>query len=153
MTSLKDKDVTLAFFTRTSEDEDIWECRCGSRLKQTKKAGYGNLAKHVKFCVSHEGWEDDVHNKYLEAMRNNVPAGDLEKMGFVADKKGLNAFRWLEWIVMKNLPFSFVEDELTKNSVLKDISYKTFMKYLQLTTKEVELCIEKSLADKGRGPL
>jgi hypothetical protein len=56
---------------------------------------------------------------------------------------------WIDWIVMDNLPFSFVEKKRTrKNSSLRPISLNTFMKYLRLLTTAVEKVIAEALLEK-----
>jgi hypothetical protein len=55
------------------------------------------------------------------------------------NKKGTKVFKWLEWIVMSNLPFTFVEDPLTKkNTNLESITDETVKEYLVLVTESVE---------------
>jgi hypothetical protein len=58
-------------------------------------------------------------------------------------------FKWLEWIVMSNLPFQFVEDPLTrKNTKLESITDETVKKYLVLVTESVEKRIADDLPEK-----
>ena len=55
----------------------------------------------------------------------------------------------LEWVIMADLPFTFVENDLTRKfSKLGVLSRSTFMKYLQGVTKEVEMIIKKQLPSK-----
>jgi hypothetical protein len=55
------------------------------------------------------------------------------------NRKGSNVFNWIEWVVMDNHSFSFVEKPLTKkHTKLEPISADTLMKYIKLVTEAVE---------------
>jgi hypothetical protein len=70
---------------------------------------------HIK--GDHKDWEEIMKAK--------------DKQNPSANKKGANVFKWLEWIVLANLPFQFVEHPLTrKNSNLESITEETIKNYL-----------------------
>jgi hypothetical protein len=55
------------------------------------------------------------------------------------NKWATKIFSWMDWVVGDNLPFTFVEKELTRKYCnLDTISTSTFMKYLRLLTTAVE---------------
>ena len=45
-------------------------------------------------------------------------------------KKAINIYKWLEWVIMGDRPFSFVENSFTKTN-LESILRTTLMKYLE----------------------
>ena len=66
------------------------------------------------------------------------------------NKKASTVFGWLEWIVMSNLPFVFVESALTrKYSKMEPLSRNSLMKYLRLLTAEVEKMVLNELPEKS----
>lgn len=106
------------------------------RMCDTRK-GYTNLAAHVK--SGHPNWQ--------AIMSHSEPTG-LESWLSVTPK-AINIFGWLDWIIMDNLPFSFVENPLTrKYTNLKPICTNTFMKYMEDLCKEVERVVAKKLPDR-----
>jgi hypothetical protein len=135
------KQLVSTFFTKESEEQVgdklliTYVCSCGRKRVQNPKTGYGNLVSHIK--TDHKDWEE-----IMKAKNNNNPSA------FV-NKKGANIFKWLEWIVVANLPFKFVEHPLTqKNSNLESITDETIKKYLLLVTENVEKRIADDLPDK-----
>jgi hypothetical protein len=74
---------------------------------------------------------------------------DKNNPSLFVNKKGANIFKWLEWIVVTNLPFQFVEHPLTKkNCNLESITDETIKKYLLLVTENVEKRIADDLPEK-----
>ena len=52
------------------------------------------------------------------------------------NRKGSNIFNWMEWVIMDNHSFNFVEKPLTKkHTKLEPISVDTLMKYIKLVTE------------------
>jgi hypothetical protein len=65
------------------------------------------------------------------------------------NKKTNTVFSWLEWIVMDQLPFSFIERDLTrKYTNLNTLSVDSLSKYLRLLNDQVEEMIAQSLPEK-----
>ena len=132
------KQVSLFYFTCIGED--IWQCKCTQKRKQMANKGYSNLNSHI--AVAHPNWK----NEY----------GSSQKLGFSAvvpsqkvSRKGTNVFRWLEWVMMESLLFSFCERELVRqNSVLEPISTDTLVRYVDLTVEKVEGKLAELLPDK-----
>ena len=81
------------------ENKDTFICNCGRKRVQNAKAGCGNLINHIK--TDHADWEDTMKGKQRKKNSTSI------------NKKEANIFHWLEWIVMDNLPFTFVEKQLT----------------------------------------
>jgi hypothetical protein len=89
------------------------------------------LAQHA---TKHDGWHDAVD----ASLKNG--RGPMDR--FVQKKispAAWNIYYWLEWIIMDDLPFDFVERELTAaNTKLLPICSKTFIKYMELTHEAIE---------------
>ena len=55
------------------------------------------------------------------------------------NRKGNIIFNWMEWVIMDNHSFNFVEKPLTKkHTKLESISVDTLMKYIKLVAEVVE---------------
>ena len=132
------KQVSLFYFTCIGED--IWQCKCTQKRKQIANKGYSNLNSHI--AVAHPNWKDEY--------------GSSQKLGFSAvvpsqkvSRKGTNIFRWLDWVMMESLPFSFCDRELVRqNAVLEPISTDTLVRYVDLTLEKVEGKLADLLPDK-----
>ena len=124
----------VEFYFKTQTDGSF-KCRCGKLRKQAKGAGFQNLISHV--------FSD--HKDYVADMTSN-----FSSLGsFVLDKKTETIYGYLKWVIMADLPFTFVENDLTRKfSKLGVLSRSTFMKYLQGVTKEVEMIIKKQFPSK-----
>lgn len=60
-----------------------------------------------------------------------------------------NMFSWIEFIVTKNIPFSFVDDELVRKTVrLEKICSNTLLKYMAALSNQVENKLKESLPRK-----
>jgi hypothetical protein len=148
-----------------------WVCFCGSSRAKTG-SGYSNLFSHVKDShpkyelifeqVVKAGWKGERNSgkKFLEAISQKEE--ELERMGLkhrgklhkqtslqlLTPEKAVNIWKWIQWIVVKLLPFSFVECAYTReNSCLGPISRKTLVKYINLTAAEVERKISNVIPD------
>ena len=72
-------------------------------------AGYQNLKTHLRDCIPNYASIYDARDK--------VGLADIRHFVSV-DKKSQNLFRWIEWVVTSNLPFSFVDNELTRTNTV-----------------------------------
>ncbi len=138
------KEIVATFYQQISQEEKghvlitKFKCQCGNTRTQNLKKGYGNLISHIK--EQHTDWE-----KIMEAKRLNSSS----KLTKFINKKAATIFGWMEWVIMANLPFSFVENDLTiKYTTLESICAKTFSKYLRLLALEVENKVRDELPDK-----
>ena len=77
---------------------------------------------------------------------------DVDIRNFVrVDTKSQNLFRWIEWTVSSHLPFSFVENELTRVNTANtrtNISRTTLMKYMDQLGYEIESILSAILPDR-----
>ena len=126
--------ISRVFFTQGEDlldGREQWECReCQKMDPRQKRAGWSNLAQHAK---KHEDWA----NKVKAALRGGGPIDSYVQKKVYPEAS--NVFRWLEWIIMNDHPFSFVEKSLTrKNCNLKPISRNSIVKYLDALVRQVE---------------
>jgi|Laugrespbdmm15sd_2_1035082.scaffolds.fasta_scaffold21012_1 hypothetical protein len=99
------KKVSLHYFKKNNANNQVWDCKIceegGVTKSITQKPGSGwtNTFNHVK--SQHPEWKEVMKEK-------GTPI-------FAIPPKVMNTFHWLEFIVMKNLPLSFVDDDLVRN--------------------------------------
>jgi len=141
------KDCMQYFFTHVpdaegSQPQHKWKCNvCLKTYKQNTTSGYTNLQHHI-------GTHDP---NYEQTYKNLVKKGGqgtitLDSCGFI-NKKTIDMFEWIMWIVNRNLPFSEIENEHTRRAIKwQHFSVETLMKYVELLTKAVEKEIEKELS-------
>ena len=71
------------------------------------------------------------------------------QFGFSASPRARNIYSWLRWICCKFLPFTFVEDPLTRALTnLDPICRNTFMDYMEKVTIKIEKKIADDLLEK-----
>jgi hypothetical protein len=138
------KAIAATFFEKVSCQEKggkvvtTFKCQCGILRSQNLSNGYQNLISHIK--DQHPDWEGIMLSKQSEASRPITQ--------FV-NKKANTIYSWLDWVIMKNLAFVFVEDTTTrKYTKLDSISVDTLIKYVKLLTKEVEKKVAANLPDQ-----
>lgn len=117
-----------------------WQCReCPlgkGVVKRHKAGGWTPLATHAR---KHDGWQ--------EKMAVVVGVGPMD--GHISRKvsaEAWNAYHWIDWVVMGDHPFSFVENVLTnKYTSLSPISRPSLMKYLHALDLEVSEIIKSTI--------
>ena len=78
----------------------------------------------------------NVHQDYTSVNRPHVQS---QCQNFVPNDKTQNIYSWLDWVVCKGLPFTFVDDKKTQTYTnLKLICRNTFVKYMEHLTEVVE---------------
>ena len=116
---LQNKSVVDFFFTPLGDD--MFKCTCNKRVKQPGKKGYTNLMSHLK-NVHKDSWEDE----YRKSKTKEQAVLPYPKV----NKKAENIFRWLEWVILENREYSFVDKPLVrKNTKLEPICQKTLQKF------------------------
>jgi hypothetical protein len=114
-----------------------FKCQCGTERSQDLKKGYVNLVSHIK--TQHPDWNITMDTK--QRMKDN-------QNPFI-NRKASTYYSWLRWIIMDNLPFTFVEKPLTrKNSKLENVAVDSLMKHLKSLTEEVERKVASLLPNK-----
>ncbi|RLO07788.1 hypothetical protein DYB28_011588 [Aphanomyces astaci] len=83
---------------------------------------------------------------YAEAVRPNSKSAPLDAW---FDPKVTNIFNWIEWLLMDEHEFTFVESQLKrKNSTLKPISVKTIKRYYFMMVKAVKRRVSSAMAGR-----
>jgi hypothetical protein len=136
------REIVRTFFhdvPATSKGEQTkskFQCTCGISRTQDLKKGLTNLISHIK--NDHEDWEQVMNSKKKDGAHT-----------LFVNRKGSLIFNWMEWVIMDNHSFNFVEKPLTKkHSKLESISVDTLMKYIQLETQAVEKKVASDLPSK-----
>jgi hypothetical protein len=113
-----------------------FKCSCGTTRTQNLKKGLTNLISHIK--NDHKDWEEVMNNKKKD-----------QPQSVFVNRKGNLIFNWMEWVIMDNHSFSFVEKKLTKKHTnLEPISVDTLTKYIKLVTEAVEKDVASQLPSK-----
>lgn len=127
-----------------------WVCICGCK-RQKSGTGWSNLAQHVK--TDHKDHLVAAVSKWLRDLTKPSLVQVASEKGstittFISFKSN-NIFCWMNWVVTKLKPFSFVEEEETREySKLKPMCSETLIKYINLVCREVEQEISKRLPKK-----
>ena len=134
------KTVTLRYFDKESEDStsSTWKCHgkvgnepCERIIVRKAGAGWTNTFNHVKSF--HPEWEQDSKQSQLAFTASPVE----------------NVYCWIDWVTTNLKPFSFVEEEETRNyTKLKPICRNTLLKHMIGVTKQVEQKISNLLSGK-----
>jgi hypothetical protein len=104
-------------------------CSKNNAFSLVKGTGKSNLRKHLENCMT----------DYEEIWNNRVMPGEDIRNHILVDKKSQNIYDMLEWVLDDNHAFAFASAPLTrKNSRLDHMCNKTFMKYLDRLSFEVE---------------
>ncbi|ETO70911.1 hypothetical protein F444_12658 [Phytophthora nicotianae P1976] len=101
----------LFFFDVEVVDKNItYQCRkCPSKARQMWKTGYSNLRKHLVSCVG-----SDYMEKFTTSKKAQVNPLGFTREKYITDKE-FSVFRWLEWVVMRNMPLSEVDNPLKRS--------------------------------------
>lgn len=128
------------YFKNTSNGE--WECKnCQKKYKQQMGNGYTNLQNHLKI-------HDSQWKQTFEDVLKNSGGGTLHSFGFINGKTN-DLFKWIRWIVDRNLPLHEIEQHSTREVVsMRPFSIKTLKKYMEGITTAVENLIKQELPDK-----
>ena len=120
--------LVAAYFKQCGDNENTWKCVCGKTLTQKKGTGKSNLVSHIK------SQHPDFEKKFAKSTVTN-----FYQSGASASRTATNIYGWMDLICMKLLPFSTVEDPITrKYTNLTPITRNTLLSYMELVTKEVE---------------
>ena len=100
-TQVSQKGIISFFFHDTPEDglPPIWKCKKCLQYKK-KSGGWTNLLNHLKACVGPKYQEE-----YGQVVKDNVFAAFKPTVS----KREADMFRWIEWVVMRNMPLAVLE--------------------------------------------
>ena len=133
--------ASLYFDLSAKNSEGKRTCRrCDTSLKDN--SGHSNLASHIK--LKRSDWQEALKRRLQGSTRNEFGLMDSHVTRVVADEAKMMR-RWIEWIVLADLPLYVVENEYyRKNTSLKSTTYKTISEHMtnlleiaKLNVKEV----------------
>ena len=130
---LEFSNVELVKLCYANTDEGgIHKCKlCG--VKRSKGQGYTNLTSHIE--QKHLAGVKDVILEHRKESRGPMFA---HVRPLSQDAK--DYFNWIEWVVMGDHPFSFVENKYTRaNSRISSISRPTLMEYMEAVRLIIQL--------------
>ena len=129
----------------SSDDPDTHICKaCHKMLKQKLIKGYTTCTNHIKKC--HDDWREETE-KAVRTTKGDAGAL-LHYMKAQVPKEAVNICRWLQWIIMGNLPFEFVNNKYTRaNAKLDPICDTTLKKFIDQLSKKVEEKIKNMLPE------
>jgi len=142
--SIPGKVVRDEFFVPCEGIEGLWECKCGTKRKQSGTS-YTNLVAHVK--TEHP---DDYKRMADEPSSNQISSADsITGPSFFFKKKVRQIHCWLDIIINELQPFSIVENAaFIRNVQYPPISRPSVSKYLVALTAHVESKIRSQLPDR-----
>lgn len=127
------EDVVKEFFTIISAEEKTYQCLLCDKGISSKK-GFTNLLnhlaieKHVKICIQ-KLKEKGVTINTINFNNSNNNFNNVKESNILT---GQDIYKWLNWVISINLPFTFVDKIETRNySNLHKICSKTLKKVCQ----------------------
>ncbi|ETN05938.1 hypothetical protein PPTG_13790 [Phytophthora nicotianae INRA-310] len=137
MSTTRNSDLSRFFFA--ADTDRYFVCNyCSARHKQIPSSGYANMISHFK----------DKHPGYVEDYKSHQSrqAGLHRTFGFV-NPTASNMYRWIEWVVARNMPLSEVDDPFTRGmSKLQPVCSKTLKRYMTLLVAAVEAKITAEMS-------
>ncbi|ETK71614.1 hypothetical protein L915_21173, partial [Phytophthora nicotianae] len=74
------------------------------------------------------------HPDHLAVFEASQQGQTLQNHGFV-DARAMEIFKWMEWVIMRNLPLSEVDDTLTRGLAgIKPVSSQTLLRHMRHVT-------------------
>jgi len=102
-------------------------CLCNTSITQKVKTGFTNLQNNI--LGSHfKTFEEKMKDKDLQT-----------KLTYGVSDKIMNIYYWLQWIIVDNLEFNFVDSKFAKQHVnLAPVARPTLMKHFLQLNEEVQ---------------
>ena len=143
MTSVKYEVKELVkYFFKNNDSSNKFKCNnCGKHITQNIKNGYTNLKNHLIACIG-----SDYGEIYLEKGKDSD--NTLHKFGIV-NNNIRDTYKWIEWVVMRNIPLMEVDNPLTRKMMesKRSISSKSIRKYMLQMVPLVEKVISNKLPE------
>ena len=116
------KSICEFFFTAVTKVE--WQCNKCSKVK-SKNGGWTNLLSHTRTCVGID--YEKVFLDHKKVTKSSTMSGFFVRVS----EQEKQMHQWIQFIVMKNLPVSFVDCTYTRNiSRLKQVSGRTVRRHI-----------------------
>ena len=135
------KSICEYFYAQLRKHE--WQCKKCLKLK-SKNGGWTNLLSHIRTCVG-----SDYETVYLEHKKNASMTGAMSGYVVRVSDSEKEIYSWIRFVVMKNLPVSFVDCTYTRDiSRLKHISGKTLRHYILSLRDVLKEALRKELPSR-----
>lgn len=122
---IKTADLCKLCFQPVEDKEDYFCCNI-CNIQRKKNNGYANLMSHLE-----DKHTNDIKD-FVKKERAATQKGPLNAFLRPLSKEAKNLHGWIEWIVMGDLPQSFVEDKFArKYSRLDSIARHTLQGYME----------------------
>ncbi|KUF83134.1 hypothetical protein AM587_10000522 [Phytophthora nicotianae] len=114
-------------FYFTDCGDGVFTCKqCNTSRKQAPGSGYSNLLSHLA----------TKHPDHLAVFEASQQGQTLQDHG-LADTRTMEIFKWIEWVIMRNLPLSEVDDTLTRGlagikPVPTSSTYEMLKRYVEI---------------------
>jgi len=118
-----------------------WVCKkCGK--KKLKSGGWTNLLNHLRSCVG------PLFEEQFDSSQQHHKSRITSYVLRVSEAEH-DVYKWIEWIVMKNLPISMVDDPLTREAVrYKPLGSKSLRKYILSVCNVMKESVKCKLPNK-----
>ena len=142
--SSKSKYICAYFYEL--DNSSAWRCRKCKNTK-AKSGGWTNLLSHLRSCVGND--YERIYNDHQKTIANNVTAQRVGSYFVQISGREAEIAKWMEFIVMKNLPVSFVDCQYMRDICrLKNISSKTLRGHILDTLSVAKEAIQAKLPAK-----
>jgi hypothetical protein len=116
---IENPELCMAYFDALGDLPDYYKCKvCG--IQRKKGNGWTNLISHVN-----EKHKDDMKDFIQNTLAESK--GPLDAFAKAVSRDAKNYHDWIEWIVMSDLPQTFVEDKYTHKLELLLVQRPTFL--------------------------
>ena len=127
---VKQHQIVSWFFDHTPETDNFTckSCKECYKCRHHLVSGYANLFSHLERM--HPAFQDIT----LDALEKDLTGENLNftRMNSSKMKDAVNLYRWIEWVLTSDLPFSFVDNEITRsNSELDPFTSKALLEGME----------------------
>jgi hypothetical protein len=156
--TIKSHEVIGYYFLDPTED-GLYACKkCTRYFKQQKGSGFTNLKVHLASCTGadYRAHAHEVLEASLKASEgkshdsNGKEVNRLKGAAFTAmyTSKENDAYKWIEWIIMRNQSLTEVDNPLTREAVrYSPICSTTLKKYILCLIPIVQASIAAALSN------
>lgn len=135
------KSICEYFYKAISKSE--WQCKKCLKLK-AKNGGWTNLLSHIRICVGTDYEKVFVEHK-KQASSSSISSGFFVRIS----EQEKEMYQWIRFLVMKNLPVSFVDCPYTRGIArFKAVSAKTIRRHLLSLRDVMKETLQKELPPK-----
>ena len=129
------------FFWVPADEPGHSKCTMCGTVYKNPVSGFTNFMTHLN------GSHKDEYQQEYKNVKSQPGGRDISTyFKRKASVKATNIYKWIDWVVEGNLPFYFVNLEITRqNSIMDPISTKFIKKYMRLLMKKIQADISIQL--------